>query len=79
MEAINLRNRLCENRKVCAAEAVQQAQPAADPAALDQQVLAPWLLDDLERQPPAPPVVQYPLDPGQPGPQKDIICPRRLQ
>jgi hypothetical protein len=36
-------------------------------------------LDDLQRQPPAPPVVQYPLDPGQPGPQKDIICPRRLQ
>ncbi len=79
LEAIDLRNRLCENRKVCAAEAAQQAQPAADPAALDQQVLAPWLLDDLERQPPAPPVVQYPLDPGQPGPQKDIICPRRLQ
>ncbi len=79
LEAIDLRNRLCPGGKVCVGEAGQPAQPPADPAALDQQVLAPWLLDDLERQPPAPPVVQHPLDSGQPGPQKDIICPRRLQ
>ncbi len=79
MEAIELRSRLCPSGKVCGGEAGQQAQPPADPAALDQQVLAPWLLNDLERQPPAPPVVQLPLDPGQPGPQKVIICPRRLQ
>jgi len=78
LEAIDLRNRLCQN-KVCVAGAEQQAQPPAEPAALDQRVLAPWLLNDLERQPPAPPVVQHPLDPGPPGPQKDIICPRRLQ
>jgi type IV pilus assembly protein PilQ len=79
LEAIDLRNRLCQNGKACAAVAGQPAQPSADPAALDQQALAPWLLDDLERQPPAPPPVQHPLDPGQPGPQKDIIYPRRLQ
>jgi type IV pilus assembly protein PilQ len=79
LEAIELRNQLCQNGKVCPGGTGPQGQPPADPAALDQQVLAPWLLNDLERQPPAPPAVQHPLDPGQPGPQKDIICPRRLQ
>lgn len=42
---------------------------------MDGRVIAPWLLDDLEREP----VPLHPLDPGQPGPRKDIVRPRRLQ
>jgi len=76
LEAIDLRNQLCQNDAPCLTAV---GQPPADPATLDQQVLAPWLLDDLEHPPLEPPAVQHPLDPGQPGPQKDIICPRRLQ
>jgi type IV pilus assembly protein PilQ len=76
LETIELRNQLCQNGAPCLTAA---GQPPADPATLDQQVLAPWLLDDLERPPLDPPAVQHPLDPGRPGPQKDITCPRRLQ
>jgi hypothetical protein len=79
LEAIELRNQLCQNGKCGAGGMGQPQTPLADPAALDQPALSPWLLDDLERQPLAPPAVQHPIDPGQPGPQKDIVLPRRLQ
>ena len=47
---------------------------------LDGDVIEPWILDDLEREPtvlPATPL--HPFDPGMPGRHRDIQRPRSLQ
>jgi len=47
---------------------------------LDGAVIDPWLLEELERQPAAPPPVPlHPLDPGIPGRHTDVKRPRSLQ
>jgi type IV pilus assembly protein PilQ len=46
---------------------------------VDGETIPGWLLDDLERGPPPQPVPLHPLDPGQPGTQRDIVRPGRLQ
>lgn len=48
-----------------------------DPAGLDQTMMSPWLLDELQREPVATPLPMHPLDPGIPGTRKDIERPRR--
>jgi len=48
-----------------------------DPAGLDQTMMSPWLLDELQREPVATPLPMHPLDPGIPGAHKDIERPRR--
>ncbi len=50
-------------------------------APLDGSVIDPWLLEQLQQEPiprPEPVVPLHPLDPGQPGPQRDIERPRRF-
>lgn len=47
-------------------------------APLDQVVMAPWLLEELEREPVAVEVPMHPLAPGVPGARKDIERPRRF-
>ena len=47
--------------------------------AVDGQVIAGWLLDDLQREPVMQPAPVHPLDPGRPGTHKDIVRPRRFQ
>ena len=53
------------------------AGPNVNP--LDGEIIAPWLLDDLENEAPVAVVPLHPLDPGQPGRNRDIERPRRLQ
>ncbi len=54
----------------------------AEPHPLDGPNIADWLLDDLRRAPEAVPAPRagplHPLDPGTPGPNKDISVPRRM-
>jgi type IV pilus assembly protein PilQ len=51
---------------------------AASPASLDQTIMSPWLLGELEREPAPAPVPMHPLDAGVPGTHRDIERPRRL-
>ena len=46
---------------------------------LDGAAIAPWLLDDLQREPAPPSKPLHPLDPGQPGRHKNIERPRSFQ
>ena len=57
-------------------------------APLDNTVIAPWLLEDLQGQPPAQPEAieppeafepLHPLDPGRPGRHVDVERPRRFK
>ena len=41
--------------------------------------MAGWLIDDLEKAPPGPPVPLHPLDPGIPGRHRDLVRPKVLQ
>jgi hypothetical protein len=63
--------------------AIWQGNPAADhtlPGApipmqhnpMDGEVVAEWLLSDLEEEPRPQEVPAHPLDPGQPGPRNSI-------
>ena len=72
-EAIELASRLTPGVPSCRPANC----PPATPGSLDQEKLAPWLLNDLERD--RPPAVQHPLDPGTPGPRKDISRPRNSE
>jgi len=46
---------------------------------LDGATIAPWLLDDLQREPAPVSKPLHPLDPGQPGRHTDIERPRSFQ
>jgi len=60
--------------------ALAAAVPGTPPEALlDGEHVPDWLLKDLEHEPTAQPPPLHPRDPGQPGPHKDIVRPRRLQ
>lgn len=77
--AIDLRSDIWQNNRTGA-----HTIPAADEAAgvgnpLEKEQLPDWLLSDLERPPMAQAGPQHPLDPGQPGRQRDISRPRKLQ
>ncbi len=48
-------------------------------ASLDGMVIAPWLLEDLQRQSPAEMQPLHPLPPGRPGRRVDVERPRSLQ
>jgi type IV pilus assembly protein PilQ len=66
--------------KPCGEHALLAAVPGRPLASpLDDEHLADWLLQDLEREPTGQPAPLHPRDPGQPGRQKDIVRPRRLQ
>jgi type IV pilus assembly protein PilQ len=54
--------------------------PSEPPTApLDGEVIAPWLLEDLEREPLPETEILHPLDPGRPGRRVDVKRPRSLQ
>ena len=51
-----------------------------DQGAVDGEVMPEWLLGGLEAKGPMPQAVPlHPIDPGQPGPRKDLVRPRRMQ
>lgn len=47
--------------------------------AVDSPTMPEWLLNELEYDPVPQPSPLHPWDPGQPGPQTDLVAPRRLQ
>jgi len=62
---------------------LEAAPSGASPTTpLDNTVIAPWILEELEGGPPAQPETiepLHPLDPGQPGRHVDIEQPRRFK
>ncbi len=55
----------------------KSATPLENP--LEGEGMADWLIDDLEKAPPALPVPLHPLDPGLPGRHTDLVRPKVLQ
>jgi type IV pilus assembly protein PilQ len=76
-EAIDLRSNIWQGRRGgCAGQEVAGRSAAAmmDGPAIDGRIL-----DDLQHGPAAGATMLHPLDPGQPGLNRDIVRPRRLQ
>ena len=77
--AIDLRSDIWQNNPTG-----EHTLPAGDDAGggenpLEREQLPDWLLSDLERPPVAQAGPLHPLDPGQPGRQRDIVRQRKLQ
>jgi type IV pilus assembly protein PilQ len=76
--ALDLRTNIWLGKPYQPAGSVAQADVAlANP--LESQSMPDWLINDLESAPPGQPSPLHPLDPGIPGPHRDLVRPKVLQ
>lgn len=77
--AIDLRSDIWQNNPAGGHTLPAGNDPAGGENPLEREQLPDWLLSDLERPPVAQAGPLHPLDPGQPGRQRDITRQRKLQ
>ena len=77
--ALELRSDIWEGKPHVARGAAEDQPLASNPNPLEGEGMAGWLIDDLEKAPPGPPLPLHPLDSGMPGRHRDLIQPNTLQ